>query len=149
MTGKNWITLGTRGAGIKQFTNPYGIAVDSTGRIYVADTGNSRIVRFDDMTGKNWVSYGAAGVGAGQFEGPQSLAVDATAHIYVSDTGNSRIVRMDDMIGTNWTALTQSPNLNGYIYLVSGPIGVALDPAGNIYFARDLTPIPKSFASTT
>ncbi len=136
MTGKNWITLGTRGAGIKQFGNPYGVAVDSLGRIYVADTGNSRIVRFDDMTGKNWVSYGANGTGVGQFEFPQSVAVDPAGHIYIPDTSNSRIVRVDDMTGTNWTALTQSPNMNGYIYMVSAPIAVAFDPAGRIYFAQ-------------
>ena len=72
----------------------------------------------------------------GQFEGAESLAVDASSHIYIADTSNSRIVRMDDMTGTNWTTLTQSPNINGYIYLISGPIGVALDPAGHIYIAQ-------------
>src|SRR5437879_5906686 len=42
---------------------------------------------------------------------------------------------MDDMNGNNWTTLTLSPVINGYIYSLQSPIGVAVDPAGKIYIA--------------
>ncbi|MDQ3813460.1 MAG: hypothetical protein M3347_05860 [Armatimonadota bacterium] len=57
MTGKNLMTFGTRGQGVGQFDSPSDIFVDNDGHIYVADAGNSRIVRMDDMTGKNWTTY--------------------------------------------------------------------------------------------
>ena len=68
MNGTNWTSYGgTCGSGRGQFYDPSGIAVDSAGKIYVMDTGNSRVVRIDDMTGANWVSYGSVGSGVGQF----------------------------------------------------------------------------------
>jgi Abnormal spindle-like microcephaly-assoc'd, ASPM-SPD-2-Hydin/NHL repeat len=134
MTGANWTTLGGGrcGAGTKQFSGPTDIALDATGRIYVADTNNSRIIRFDDMLGTNWKSFGTLGSGTNQLSGAQGVAVDAAGKIYIADTGNLRIVRVDDMVGTNWTTLTQSPVINGYIFLFGSPAHVAIDPSGRI-----------------
>ena len=67
MTGKNWTTFGSKGkladgGGAKlKFYRPTGVHIDSQQRIYIADMGNSRIVRVDDMTGKNWTTFGSAG----------------------------------------------------------------------------------------
>jgi hypothetical protein len=58
--------------------------------------------------------------------------VDSAGKIYIADSGNRRIVRMDDMTGTNFTTLTQSPVINGYIYLFGSPAHIALDPTGRI-----------------
>jgi DNA-binding beta-propeller fold protein YncE len=74
----------------------WGIAVDATGKIYVADNGNCRIVRMDNISGKKWTSYGTCGSGTGQFSSPKGLWVDAGG-IYVADSGNNRIVSMADM----------------------------------------------------
>lgn len=138
MLGANWTTYPsnpTCGAGQGQFYDPSGIAVDSSGKIYVMDTGNSRLVGIDDMNGTNWTSFGSAGSGANQFASFASVAVDSANHIYVADTGNRRIVRMDDMKGTNWTVLTQSPPVNGVSYTFYSPVAVAVDAAGKIYVA--------------
>ena len=86
----------------RQFNRPFGIAVDSSGRIYVADTANDRVVRMDDMTGRGWVALGTTGRGAGQFEAPRAIFVDSQGRIYVADTLNNRIVSMDDMTGRGW-----------------------------------------------
>src|SRR2546426_7151493 len=136
MNGTNWTTFGTSGSAVGQFMNPSGISVDSAGRIYVMDTGNNQLVRMDDMNGTNWTVMSGIGSGVGQFaQYVAPVAFDASGRIYVADSGNGRLVRMDDMNGTNWTTLTQSPVINGYIYSLQSPIGVAVDPAGKIYVA--------------
>jgi sugar lactone lactonase YvrE len=130
--GSNWTSIGKLGIGTKQFTSPYGVALDAAGKIYVSDSGNCRIVRMDNMTGANWTSYGTCGAGTGQFSNPQGLWVDSSGKIYVTDSGNNRIVRMDDMTGTNWTALGTLGNGTGQF---SSPAAVTTDAAGNIYVA--------------
>jgi methionine-rich copper-binding protein CopC len=112
MTGANLVSFGTYGTGTNQFAFPWGVSVDSTFHIYVADASNSRIVRINDMTGAGWTTLGTLGTGVGQFYDPVGIFVDGTGHIYVADYGGSlgygaddHIVRMDDMTGTNWTTL--------------------------------------------
>jgi len=61
--------------------------VDSAGRIYVADTYNSRIVRIDDMSGTNWTSFGTYGSDVAQFSNPSGISIDAAGGIYVMDEG--------------------------------------------------------------
>jgi sugar lactone lactonase YvrE len=130
--GSNWTSIGTLGSGTKQFSAPYGVALDAAGKIYVSDGGNCRIVRMDNMTGLNWTSYGTCGAGAGQFSNPQGLWVDSNGKIYVADAGNNRIVRMDDITGTNFTTLGTLGNGTGQF---SSPAAVTTDSAGNIYVA--------------
>src|SRR6266851_1947757 len=135
LNGTNLISYGTQGSDVGQFYGAYGIALDSAGRIYVADTYNSRVVRIDDMNGTNWTSFGTSGSAVGQFMNPSGISIDSAGRIYVMDTGNNQLVRMNDMNGTNWTTLTQSPVINSYIYSLQSPIGVAVDAAGKIYIA--------------
>jgi streptogramin lyase len=79
----------------------------SSAGIFVADAGNNRIVRIDDMAGSGWSTLGgpAPGGGTNQFSNPRGVAVDTAGRIYVSDAGNNRIVRIDDMTGAGWTTL--------------------------------------------
>src|SRR4051794_37946821 len=57
---------GSQGSGNAQFTSPSGIAVDSTGNVYVADTGNHRVQKFDS-NGNFLTAWGSYGEGKGQF----------------------------------------------------------------------------------
>jgi hypothetical protein len=110
MAGTNWTTFGAPGSGTNQLANPWGVSVDATGHIYIADTSNQRIVRIDDMTGTNWTTLGTLGNGVGHFFAPSGIFV-GSGRIYVLDEGStgfpndSHVVRMDDMAGTNWTSL--------------------------------------------
>ena len=80
------------------FSTPLCLFVDTAGRIYVADDGNSLIYRMDDMSGTNQVEYNGD-VGT-QFTSCRSISMDAAGKIYVADE-NGLIYQMDDMSGTN------------------------------------------------
>jgi len=72
------------------FWGPRGITVDSQGRVFVADTGNKRIVVFDE-DGNYITEFGTAGFDPGQFDEPVSVAVAEDGTVYVTDTWNQRI----------------------------------------------------------
>jgi len=133
LNGSNLISYGTQGSDVGQFYGAYGIALDSAGRIYVADTYNARIVRIDDMNGTNWASFGTYGSDIGQFNNPSGVSIDATGGIYVMDTGNARLVRIDDMNGTNWTTFSGTGSDVGQFAQYVAP--VAFDASGRIYVA--------------
>ena len=98
MSGTNWTLLGgighsDHGSGTNQFSYPAGVALDASGHIYIADSGNYRIVRVDDMSGTNWTTLGSSGRGTNQFDHPWGVAVDGGGNIYGADIRNNRIVR--------------------------------------------------------
>ena len=70
--------------------SPLESAVDSSGDVYVADTGNDRIEKFTS-TGTFILQWGSNGTGPGQFNRPWGVAVDSSGNVYVTDTGNSRV----------------------------------------------------------
>jgi DNA-binding beta-propeller fold protein YncE len=72
------------------FWGPRGVAVDSQGHVFVADTGNKRIVIFDE-DGNYLTDFGTAGLDAGQFDEPVGVAVADDGTVYVTDTWNQRI----------------------------------------------------------
>jgi uncharacterized protein (TIGR03663 family) len=75
------------------FFGPRAVLV-SHGFLYVADTGNKRIVRFDDSWNRVG-EWGTSGGGPGQFVEPVGLAADSSGKVYVADTGNHRIQVFD------------------------------------------------------
>ncbi len=93
---KSMTALGFYGRGKKgnrDFNRPTAITANQRGDVYVADTGNHRIVRLFNPGRKLSFVKGIGGQGtlAGQFQAPQGIAIDANDHVYVSDTGNHRI----------------------------------------------------------
>lgn len=87
--------FGGFGKGYAQLYYPSGIAVSPFGEIFIADSGNDRIVKFRE-DGIFLKSVGGFGVGMGFFDNPQDVAVDKDRNLYVVDTGNNRIQKIDD-----------------------------------------------------
>ncbi|WP_295801353.1 cadherin-like beta sandwich domain-containing protein [Mucilaginibacter sp.] len=99
------------------FNSPYGVALDATGNIYVADFGHHLV--------KKMPAGGGATVTLGSgYEGPYGVAVDAAGNIYVADGGNG--VKMIPAAGGSQVSVGAG--------LISSH-GVATDPAGNVYVA--------------
>ena len=69
---------------------PYGAACDGSGNIYVADSENNRIQKFDS-SGKFISGWGLYGGGDAQFSKPRGVAVGAGGAVYISDTYNNRV----------------------------------------------------------
>jgi sugar lactone lactonase YvrE len=111
---------------------PSGLAVDSLNRIYIADTGNARIVRMDDFSGTNFTQFPAPGSSSKPFVAPYNVRVDSNFNIYVSDMKQNAIYEMSDMAGDNLVSLTHftssKPTFNQ-------PMGLDLDFQNNIYVA--------------
>lgn len=72
------------------FDSPTGIAVDSKGDVWVADTEVDRIDELSS-TGSYITGFGSAGSGNGQLERPEGIAIDSKGDIWVADTGNNRL----------------------------------------------------------
>jgi streptogramin lyase len=121
---------GTKGSGLNKFTKPLGISVDENGYIYVADSGNNRIVRFLPVTGQitEWQTFGTLGSGAGQLKKPLGVFVK-NGTVYVTDTGNSRVVTFNTAGGI-WQAYGTKGSGDGQFYNL---YDIVTDDAGNMW----------------
>jgi DNA-binding beta-propeller fold protein YncE len=90
-------SFGSSGRGDGQFLRPVGVAINTEGRVAVADTGNNRIALLHhDGLRLSWVkALGHLGTAPGEFNAPEGVAYDSQGRLYVADTGNNRIQVMD------------------------------------------------------
>jgi DNA-binding beta-propeller fold protein YncE len=73
-----------------QLRSPWGIVVDGQGDVYVSDTGNQRVQKFD-REGNFITQWGGYGNGTGQFNFPYGITVDARGSVFVVDSANTRV----------------------------------------------------------
>jgi DNA-binding beta-propeller fold protein YncE len=81
---------GSSGSGNGEFQNPWGVAIDDTGNVYVSEYNGHRIQKFDGL-GNYLAQWGSFGTGDGEFQYPAGIAVDSAGNIYVADGDNHRI----------------------------------------------------------
>jgi DNA-binding beta-propeller fold protein YncE len=122
---------GTQGSGDGQFSGPVGIAVDSSGNVYVVDSGNNRVEKFSS-SGVYLSQITATDPSCTKaFETPTAVAVaPASGALYVTDTKNNRVVKVDPATGLCDGVFDSSIAASGTF---SSPSGVATDSAGTIY----------------
>ena len=105
-----------------------GITVDSLGNVYVVDTGNNHVEKYDP-DGTFLTKWGTSGSDNGQFAAPWGIAVDASDNIYIADAQNNRIQKFTN----NGTFLISfGSGGTGYGQFIF-PCCIALDASGNIY----------------
>jgi DNA-binding beta-propeller fold protein YncE len=114
---------------------PEGVAVSSSGTVYVADTGNNRVVTVSPSGVLTPVS-----VPGYTLSGPGAVAVDSTGDLFIADSNNARVLELKT---SGSVALIAGAPLLNY------PASLAFDPAGDLYIgdANNLA-IYKVSAST-
>ena len=76
------------------FSSPEAVAIDSSGNVFVADSGHNRIMEFNSK--REYVRmFGSAGSGNGQFSGIEGLATNAAGDVYATDHGDARVQEFD------------------------------------------------------
>lgn len=88
-----WNGDGTAGG---RLFRPEGMGLDQWGNVYVADTGNNRIVVYDG-NGTYLTHWGSLGAGPGQFRQVEDVAIDSDGFIYVTDAFNGRIQKFGSL----------------------------------------------------
>lgn len=128
----------------------YGIAVDGSGNVYIADSGNHRVRKvaagtgiITSVAGDGTGAYGGDGgaATAAQLNAPSGITLDAASNLYIADAGN-HVVRLVTA-GTGIISTVAGDGTGGFggdggaatAAQMSGPSGVALDAAGNLYIA--------------
>jgi len=124
------------------FYAPFGVAVDASGNIYVAEFGNHRIRKITasgnvtTLAGSGIAGYADGQGTAASFSYPTGLAVDANGNVYVADYGNHRIRKITP--SGNVTTLAGSGTAGytggqGTSASFNWPSGLAVDGNGNVY----------------
>lgn len=159
ITGSGWgstnggIPGKTDGAGrVAQFSYPWGVGMDSSGSLYVADSYNQTI-RQMVYSGSTWsvttISGNAGQTGsanglgnAARYSSPAGVTVDSGSNVYIADSGNHTIRKMS-YTASGWTVTTLagSSGISGTADGVGSnarfnkPLGVAVDSGSNVYVA--------------
>ena len=138
-----------------QFSSPKGVAFDSSGNVWVADSGNNRIEEFNSSgsyltaigAGYNGISgaIGSTGIGSGQFNVPEGIAIDSSNNIWVADYNNNRVQELNSSgsflngIGAGYNGVagpigTWAAKLGQF----SGPTSVAVSPNGVVFVTSSI-----------
>ena len=139
---------------------PTGVAVDSTGNLYIADSHNQRIREVSGGTISTIAGTGVSGYGGDNGVAtsallalPSAVAVDSNGNLYVADTNNHRIRKISS--GTITTIAGDGEELyagdggSATAAALDSPTGVAVDSSGNVYIADRLNQSIREVTGTT
>ena len=151
VSGNNAVGISGDGVALSlAMVSPFGVAVDSSGVIYVAELGSNRIRKIDTAgkitTAIGDGTQGFAGDGGApnkvEMSLPTSVQVDSSGNLYFTDSLNNRIRKLS---GGNVTTIAGNGLLSrsgdggaATSAQLNSPLGVAVDAAGNLYVADTL-----------
>lgn len=132
------------------FSEPFGVAVDLSNNLYIADTNNHVVRKVDPATSTVTLIAGIYIAGfsgdggpatAAQLNAPKGVAVDVSSNIYILDAGNVRVRRIDGITGDITTVA--GDGTNGYAgdngpattAVLNQPLGITTDSQNNLYIA--------------
>src|ERR1700690_1442983 len=161
-TGASFGYLGDGGPAAQAWLNrPFGVALDSSSNLYIADYGNLVIRKVTNGTistvaGNNALQPGYSGDGASailaQLNYPRGVAVDSSGNLYIADTGNSRIREVTNgtitTVAGNGTAGYTGDGITATLAEINRPDGVAV-VGGNLYIADTSNSRVRKVASGT
>lgn len=141
--GSTGSTDGTGAAA--RFNTPKGVAVDSSGNVYVADALNSTIRKITSAGGVTTLAGSAGSSGttngtgsAARFQEPNDIAIDSSGDLFVVDTGNSNIRKVTSAgvvttFAGSSSGVTGSTNATGTAARFFQPAALEFDSSGNLY----------------
>lgn len=139
-----------------RFSRPLGIAVDGSGTVYVADSGNHSIRKIspDGQVSTIAGAPGDAGFADGdtsqaRFNDPAGIALDGRGNLYVADRGNRaiRMISADGMVSTLRadSSIVGPSSLSGDAIVLDGPQGIAIGSDGMLYVTDARNAGPKGY----
>jgi uncharacterized protein (TIGR03437 family) len=129
-----------------QINQPWGVAVDSAGNLYIADTGNDRVRKVSNgvmttVAGNGTMGFSGDGGPATSAElfAPVAVALDSAGNLYIADGDNDRVRKVSNGVITTFAGNGASglggdggPAASAQLYT---PNGLAFDSAGNLYIS--------------
>ncbi|OGS22013.1 MAG: hypothetical protein A3J83_07585, partial [Elusimicrobia bacterium RIFOXYA2_FULL_40_6] len=145
---------GSEAPGSDTLSSPEGVVVDSSGNVWVADTSNNRILKYNAPISNgmdanivlgqaDFITNLAPNPAAGTLARPKGLSVDSSGNLWVADSLNNRVLKYNAPISNGADAnivlgqagFTTKSRISPKANNLYCPYGVAVDTSGNVWVA--------------
>lgn len=123
------------------FNMPSDIVLDNRGNMYILDSGNCRIQKFD-LDGKFSASFGREGQGPGEFNSPASLDIDAEGNLIVADR-RARKIQIFTKEGSLLKTIMMAKSPFNRVFALSAGLMATVGTGGYDIEGKDNEPLPK------